>query len=738
MLSVLVAVACAAASNLAASNHAAAQGSASGQLLYVDREFTFSGGFTGVDVERPVPKAIVRILDAGSGAVLGSGSTDLSGNFTIAVAGSGPRDVIVRAFSLSTNYGVGRVQVEDLSGAVYSTSSPILSIPDLAAPFDAGQLVAPKVIGPGYVGGPFNLLDQGVRAMEYVTSLGAGGLPLNLLVQWPDSGSFATFNNAHISDDDGFDDLVVLHEIGHVIHNLYSSSDNPGGSHGFTQSDQDPALSLGEGWASFFAGAVRQHQGLANPGFYLDCDGDGSSGPGTVQLHMRFEDGAPYAAFTGGEADEGAVFCALWDLVDRADTDDGIPGDDDLLDGSIDLAPGLDGDQAQWAAFTGPEVVDSPYLHVIELWDGLFLDAGADRYPELSAAFAAWKIRVEEDLFEPDGSTAQGTPLVLGDAWSPTLTLYASPFDPPVPGGGDVDVFLVDLTAGQVVEVETRYPGGAPDHETYCDTRLSLFAPNGSIVTTAFTGGAGANAKLSDAVIDQTGTYSIQVAAQSSFRPTGSYEIRARVNGSVGPPTISGLSLSTVQTLYSTAAPQVIVSGTNIGSATSVTIGGASVASFSAIGLSGLSITLPQFAQLGPQDLVVTTPLGAASTTINVVAPAIPVLNIADGLQFWTSTSPIAARVAAAPGDLAFLFVSLSSLPTSVPGVLDLDIGGGIAGLFQVAVLTGDSIGLASYQIPIVLLPTQVTFHLQAGVLRIDTLALPLEASNTAKGKKLF
>ncbi|QDU69982.1 hypothetical protein [Engelhardtia mirabilis] len=716
-------------------DQAAAQGIASGQLLYVDRELTFEDGFTGVETERPVPNAVVRVFDATDGAILGAGLTDFDGNFSLAVAGSGPRDVIVRGFCVSGTYGANRVLVETVDGVVYSTSSPTLSIPDLATTFDVGQLIAPKVTASGFVGSPFNLLDQGVRAMEYVTDQGAGGLPETIRIQWPELFSFAIYNVAHLSGDDGFDDIVALHEIGHVIHKLYSDSDSAGGGHTLGQSNQDPSISLGEGWASFFAGAVRQHQGLSNPGFYLDCDGDGSTGPAGIQIHMRFEDGAPFAQLTGGEADEGAVFCALWDLIDRHDTDDGFPGDDDLLDGTIDLAPGLDGDQAQWQAFTGPVVVSSPYLHVIELWNGLFLDAGADRYAELSAAFAAWKIRVEEDLFEPNDTTAQATPLVPGKAWSPTLTLYASDLDPPVPGGGDVDVFRVDLFAGQVIEIETRYPSGAADHETYCDTRLALFAPDGSLVASSLDGGAGDNAKLAGLVIEQSGPHAIHVAAESSLKATGSYEIRAVV---LSPPAITGLSPTSVQTLLVGASPTIVVDGVDIGNATSVTIGGAQVESFVAVGLDRLEIHGANYVQLGLQDLVVTTPLGSASTPISVTTPAAPLLNVADGAPFWNSITPIAARVAAEPGDLAFLFVSLSDQPTAVPGVLDLDIGGGLSGLFQVALLVGNGAGLASYPIPVASLPAQVPFHLQAGVLPSATLALPLLASNAVQGAKSF
>ena len=100
---------------------------------------------------------------------------------------------------------------------------------------------------------------------EYVAEpdLANGVTASTVRINWPGSGgSFASGSQAHMSSDDGYDDAVILHELGHVFHNLYSDSDNPGGTHYFGDSDQDPRLSFGEGYATFMAGAVLDHMGL--------------------------------------------------------------------------------------------------------------------------------------------------------------------------------------------------------------------------------------------------------------------------------------------------------------------------------------------------------------------------------------------------------------------------------------------------------------------------------------------
>lgn len=707
----------------------------SGILVYEDREFDFETGFTGSEPLVPAPNTGVRALDAATSAILGSGITASDGSFSIALPGSGARDVVVRAFSVSGNYGAERIVVQDLAGNVYSTTTAPFTVPDVAQDFDAGTIVAPQVDALGAIGGPFNILHRTVQAVDYAMAQGESALPSQLDVFWPDpAGSFATGSEFHMSTDDGFDDMVVLHEAGHVIHNLFSDSDNPGGSHTFTESDQNPALSLGEGWASFFAGAVRQFHGESNPGFYMDCDGDGTVGPDSIQLRMRFEDGFPFAEATGGEADEGAVFCALWDLVDRSDTDDGLAGDDDLIDGSFELAPGLDLDQAHWRVFTGDEVVQAIGLHVVDMWDGYLLDLGATAQAELTSAMSAWEINVFPDGVEPNDGAGSATPLSIGPDWGPTRTLYRSTAPLGAPGSGDVDAYAVQFDAGQVYELETRYPDGDPDAGTYADPALQLFSPAGELLASEGLGGAGRNAKIANFIAPEAGTYRVEVRGESTLRPTGSYELR--VDQAVPkPPTISLLLPASVASVDPNFTPTLSLSGTDFGGTTSVTVAGVE-ASFSQFG-DGIFVPLPLLPLLGDVPVVVTTPFGSDEVTLTVTEPAAPVLNINNGQELWFPGQEVQVKLGAGAGDVAFLLASFTAGPTSVAGLADLDIGAGNpAGLVLVEAFALDQGGTTGFSFSVDPLASGVTFFFQLAVFDAESASFPLLPSNVAQGRK--
>ncbi|HET6205146.1 MAG TPA: hypothetical protein VFI25_20320 [Planctomycetota bacterium] len=501
----------------------------SGQFLYVDREFTFDGGYTGIEPNLPVRFADVYVVNASNQSVLAQGFTDATGNFSIAVTGAGTASVQVRCFSTSLLVGGKPVRVETTGGAAYSTSSPIFPNWNLSTNLSVGALLAPKVFSGAQQGNPFNLLDMGLRALEYVEgpSLGAPPPALIVTLRWPGgSGSFTSATTVTMAVDDGYDDAVALHEVGHVLHFLYSDSDSPGGAHSFSQSNQDPRLSFGEGWATFFAGAVRKSYGEPDPGFYMDANNDGSTGPGTIQLRMRFENGFPYDLSTGGEADEGAVFCALWDVIDDAATPDPFAGDDDPFDGTLGIGGGATVEGAQWSVFVGP-VAAAPNLTIADWWNGWFAPTDFGDAAELAAVFAGWKMRFANDAVEPNGSLAAASSITPGpNFWSPVRTLYFSAASPPAPGTGDQDHYRFFVPGGATIEVETRYPGANPDAETFCDPALTLYSPAGAVLASAERGGTDRNARIAGATAAADGYYAARVHTNSAVRPYGSYEVR--------------------------------------------------------------------------------------------------------------------------------------------------------------------------------------------------------------------
>lgn len=513
---------------LAAPLAAHAAFTATGKFLYVDRAFTFSGGFTGVEPSLPIRLATVQVINNATGAVLATGATNETGDVSISVGAGGTTDIVVRCFSRSNQFGGFSQRVTDGSNVEFSVSSAVFPAWNLNTNLAFGTVVAQKVIAAGNQGGPFNILDQMVSGFQYVKAQGAGNPPASLRVIWPGSGSFASGTTANIATGDGFDDLLQLHEFGHLIHDLYSDNDEPGGSHTFGESDQDPRLSLGEGWASFFGGAVRQFRGFNEPGFYLDCSGTGQTGGGSIQLRMRFEDGFPFTNTTGGEADEGAVFCALWDIIDTTATLDGNLVDDDPVNGSFLFNGSQTAEQMHWSVFTGP-VNTAADLTIRNLWNGLFAPTDHGHHAELLAALDGWDMRFSNDVLEPNNTPATASAISLSPSWSATRTLYFSSANPPAPGEGDSDYYRFSATAGSTVSIETRYPGGNADAETYGDPQLDLLRPNGTLFATDNDGGTGRNALLANQLLDQSGTWTARVYTSHAYRRTGSYDLRAQL-----------------------------------------------------------------------------------------------------------------------------------------------------------------------------------------------------------------
>ena len=111
------------------------------------------------------------------------------------------------------------------------------------------------------------------------------------------------------SDDDGWDDTVILHEYGHHVEQTYSITNNPGGSH-FYDSVISPDLAHGEGFPTFFAATV------LNTSIYRDTNVAGYSGisletgriSSTTSLNNTLEDlFGPYG--------ETSVFTLYYELL---------------------------------------------------------------------------------------------------------------------------------------------------------------------------------------------------------------------------------------------------------------------------------------------------------------------------------------------------------------------------------------------------------------------------------------
>lgn len=165
----------------------------------------------------------------------------------------------------------------------------------------------------------FNILDQGVLAMD-VLRLQMGQTPQLLTARWSRGSNNGTYySNGGIfllgaaSDDDGYDDTVILHEIGHWVEDIYGRTDSPGGAH--DGSPTDPNLAWSEGCSTYFAMAVRDRP------HYMDSNAGGGWGYDAEETVTALASGSTI----GSDISEDTVSEILWDIAD------GGPADDDLV-----------------------------------------------------------------------------------------------------------------------------------------------------------------------------------------------------------------------------------------------------------------------------------------------------------------------------------------------------------------------------------------------------------------------
>ncbi len=503
-----------------------------GKFQYEDKAWDYNG-WTGSDPILPIRRADVYVLNDATQAVLGSGSTGQDGTFSIEATSAGVVDISVRAdcdSALEPTFQ--RIRVTTNGNSEYSTFSPVFNGHDTSNDLDVGTNTAGKILQGGEEANPFNLFDMGVHAWEYITGplVGEGNANQTIRLYWPGgSGSFASGNDATIADDDGYDDAVILHEIGHVVHNKYSDSDNTGGSHFFGDSDQDPRLSFGEGYASFFAGTVFNQIGVE--AIYMDANGASQSGG--VGLRLRMETVSPYANDANGAADEVAVCCALYDLLDTENSPDGTPTtDDDLMVSTSVIGAGLSPHRAWWDTFEGP-VASAANLTQNDAWDGWFSEHGkiGGLYDSVKDCFERLDQNNFEDVDEPNNTIGTATPTVVQTSsnWSGERTLFSGD---PAPGTGDEDWYAHELVKGSDLLFRTRYPGASTDADTQVDTFLELFDPSGVLVLSDEDSGTGRNAFIDSFVVTETGTWTVRIkrGGTASYRRYGTYNYRAKHN----------------------------------------------------------------------------------------------------------------------------------------------------------------------------------------------------------------
>ena len=486
--------------------------SVTGQCLYVDREFDASG-FTGAEPLRPVRGADVEVWHANR--LDGIGVTDATGSFTIFVSDNKTRDIYTRCLARRQNtFGVPiEVRYATTASSIWAViSSTIFGHPP-DQDVDIGALVAIPEAG----GEAFNLFDAAAVGVEYLDFLRGGEVssPLLLVVWNASNPTLSAWNGAWINQarNAGYDDTVLLHEMGHYITDNYSDDDSPGGTHRLSDCNQDLRLAFDEGHASYFGLSARRVGGLANSSTYVRTTG--LAGPGNLQFSFDIETQLPFVC--AGATSETAVYAALWDIGDGPAAPDGSPGTDEIWDQLQNF------DQDYWEVFTGylPGAAD---ISLEDFWDGWFAPPITNgMHSELVAIFQHLGIEFVTDAFEPNDSVGDAALLVPGPSIS-HLTYFAD-VDLDLVGEPDVDYFRFIAEPGETYTIETfNLVGDA-------NTSLELLEGDGTtLIASNDDRAAGDSSSLISYPATQGGPLYIRSAHSSGFGIYGSYDLRIAVS----------------------------------------------------------------------------------------------------------------------------------------------------------------------------------------------------------------
>lgn len=285
------------------------------------------------------PARLAKVRLSGSGAPAAWAEADAAGALSIA-APAGLSGSYRLRFSLDNRFWAFR----NPSDSAYEWESPAFTLPAPAG-LDLGTL-SPE---PGSENGKLGVLHLTyLHALDFLkTNADVDWWQKPLTVNWPGSSDYFSpwswsleLTNAMAWD-------VVLHELGHAVMHGSMRAESAGGQHKI-DGCYSPALAWSEGWATFFAAAVRLPRGDADAKFeYL------VPRRAPIRLENVPED------VCRGQSNEWRVAAGLWDLYDtHEDGGDGFGLDFGVLFkplqgqsmGSIGsawqlIAKGLDGGQ---------------------------------------------------------------------------------------------------------------------------------------------------------------------------------------------------------------------------------------------------------------------------------------------------------------------------------------------------------------------------------------------------------
>jgi hypothetical protein len=487
---------------------------ASGTIQYRDRSWDETG-FTGVEPILPARFVDVEVVDAISGAVIGSGATTTTGTFSFNVNDSSTRNVYVRALTRSTKTTTLFLKVTNAGGStVYAITSSTINTHNPNVNVDFGTLVA--AIGAG--GEAFNLYDQGVFGSDYIAFVN-GSRPKNsdsLNIKWQinagQGGSGTIPGEITMRDNGAYDDAVVLHEYGHFAIFAYSATDSPGGSHALADCNQDARLAWDEGHATYFGNSILNWSGVAKPNVYLRTDG--GAGAGHLVLWIDLETESQYIC--SGDKSEIAVMTALWDITDSASTPDFTPAVDDT---PVDTLAQTDADH--WDVLKNGLPLRN-YITLEDYWDKWFDSPISNgNFTGMKSIFSdGLEIHFFPDAFEPNATQGAAKPL-LPDGSLNHLTLFVD-LDGDRSGDevNDTDWFSFPAVSGVPYTIETV------NLLSGCDTSLAIYNAASVQLASNDNRAGGDPSSLVNWTAPSTATFFVRVTRAGSNMKYGSYDLK--------------------------------------------------------------------------------------------------------------------------------------------------------------------------------------------------------------------
>jgi hypothetical protein len=302
---------------------AAANFTASGTFMFEDLPIDING-FQSPHPNVPCRLVDVSVIDNNTQAVLAQGATDMNGAFAINVVDAQVRNVAVLALSNSAQTSnLEHFVTEWNTTAIHAYQGIVVLNHDPNSNINMGTVVMHYRAGAE----AFNLYDAALDGNDFIASLEGVRPPVPMRIRYTldVSPNVAFYNGVvNMGGNFGYDDTILLHEMGHYIQHRYGGfSDNPGGSHFIGDSAQDPRLSFGEGWPTFWGSNVRDWRGINHPQVYLNSTGDSTTGIIAFSYDLETTQSGT------GAGCEIAVQAHLWDMTDGNTTGDTTPGVDD-------------------------------------------------------------------------------------------------------------------------------------------------------------------------------------------------------------------------------------------------------------------------------------------------------------------------------------------------------------------------------------------------------------------------